>query len=88
MQTSTQTSCIISVQTLREAPYSLAWGDSVFAKVLAINFYGESALSESANGAEIVTTPSAPIGLEEVYDHRTKSTLGITWSPASFTGGS
>lgn len=35
-----------------------------------------------------MTTPSAPIDLVEVTEHRTKSTLGIAWSPATFTGGS
>jgi hypothetical protein len=34
--------CTISLATLTAAPYSLIQGDSVLAKVAAINIYGES----------------------------------------------
>jgi hypothetical protein len=59
----------------------------VFAKVTATNIYGNSIESDAGNGAVITTTPDAPINLAEVYAQRTKSTLGLSWSPAPFTGG-
>jgi hypothetical protein len=65
----------------------LPWGSSIYAKVIAINFYGDSLESLEANGAIITTTPDAPINLVEDYSLRTKSTLGIVWEKASFIGG-
>ena len=35
--------CTISLETLKAAPYSLVKGDSVNAKVVSVNVYGESA---------------------------------------------
>lgn len=32
--------CSVLVSTLRSAPFSLAWGTSVYAKILAENVYG------------------------------------------------
>jgi len=59
----------------------------VFAKVTAYNIYGNSIESDAGNGAVITTTPDPPINLAEVYAQRTKSTLGLSWSLAPFTGG-
>lgn len=87
MSTNPTTSCIIPVNVLRTAPYSYDWGSGIYAKVLAINIYGESAISESGNGAIIITTPDVPINLAEDYSQRTKSTLGLTWEQAAFNGG-
>lgn len=80
MLSSVSTSCIIPVATLRTTPYALDWGTSVYAKVTAANLYGESEQSSEGNGAVIVTTPDAPINLQEDYSQRTKSTLAITWN--------
>jgi hypothetical protein len=55
--------------------------------VIAINLYGESAVSNEGNGAVIVTTPDAPINLVENVSQRTKSTLGLVWEKAPFIGG-
>lgn len=87
MTSSVGTSCTIPVATLITSPYSLPWGSSVYAKVLANNFYGDSDESLEGNGAIIITTPDAPINLQEDYSQRTKSILAITWDDASFTGG-
>jgi len=38
---------------LRAAPYSLLKDENIFAKVIAVNNYGESALSDAGNGALI-----------------------------------
>lgn len=54
--------------TLRNAPYSLDWGDSVYAKVVAINVYGESVESDEGNNGYITTNPDPPTALMEVYE--------------------
>lgn len=79
--------CTIPVAVLRAEPFNLEWGASVFARVYATNFYGDSAVSPEGNGAVIQTYPDAPVNLAEDYSQRTKSTLGITWEDAAFTGG-
>jgi hypothetical protein len=81
------TQCTIPVSALKAAPFSLPWGEHVFAKVLATNIYGSSESSEPGNGAMITTNPDPPIDIVEDYSKRTPTTLGIVWSPASFTGG-
>lgn len=87
MQTSTATTCVIPVSVLRAAPYNLDWGTSVFAKVVAINFYGSSTESVEGNSGIIITTPDPPTTLAEVESQRTVSTIGISWVAPVFTGG-
>ena len=65
----------------------LEWGSSIFVKVVAVNAYGASQESVEGNGAVITTYPDAPISLTEVQEQRTKSTLGLSWQAAEFTGG-
>ena len=60
MSSSSATSCVIPVATLRASPYNLEWGEAVYARVAAINAYGSSELSSEGNGAKIITEPSAP----------------------------
>ena len=43
--------------------------------------------SDEGNGAIITTNPDAPTNLSEDKTFRTKSTLGLKWSQAKFTGG-
>lgn len=87
MASSTATSCVIPVAVLRETPFSIEWGSSVFAKVVATNQYGDSTESLEGNGAVIVTTPGAPTSLLEDTEQRTKSVLAIVWNAPVFTGG-
>lgn len=79
MTSSILTTCTIPVTVFRSSPYDLPWGSSVYAKVIAVNLYGDSTESLEGNGAIITTTPDAPINLAEDYSQRTKSTLAITW---------
>jgi hypothetical protein len=60
-----QTSCTIPVATLMGSYFNLAWGSSVYAKVLAYNDYGDSIESDDGNGAILVTEPDAPVNLVE-----------------------
>lgn len=57
------------------SPYSLAWGSSVYAKVIAINKYGPSISSDVGNDAKIITYPDAPVLLTEDYSGRTATSL-------------
>jgi len=67
MTASQLTTCTVPVSVLRAAPFSLEWGSSVFAKVVAINAYGDSLASVAGNGAVITTNPDQPTNLQEVY---------------------
>ena len=67
MTSSTATTCSIPVSELKNLPFSLDWGTSVYAKVSAINEYGSSELSIEGNGAVITTNPDQPTNLQEVY---------------------
>ena len=58
-------SCSIPVSVLRSSPYSLTWGSSVYAIIIATNVKGNSPKSNSGNGAIIVTYPDPPISLSE-----------------------
>ena len=49
--------------------------------------YGESLESLEGNGAVITTTPGVPTDVLEVYEQRTKSTLGLSWVSPVFVGG-
>jgi hypothetical protein len=56
--------CNISLNTLKSAPYSLSKGDSIYAKVISTNVYGDSVdYSEVGNGAVIENVPDSPINL-------------------------
>jgi hypothetical protein len=46
---------------LQAEPFNLAWGSSVYAKVMAINVYGSSLESPEGNGGVIITEPDAPL---------------------------
>lgn len=76
-----------SVSSERETPFSLAWRASAYAKFIATNAYGSSVSSLEGNGAMITINPDQPINLLEVHAQRTKSTLGLSWDAATFTGG-
>lgn len=79
--------CTIQVSTLRAAPFSLEWGTSVFAKIIAFNNYGDSLQSEAGNGAVIITYPDSPLQLEEVVELRTPSTITFKWLEGFANGG-
>lgn len=83
-----QTQCTVPLATLTSAPYSLSFGDSIYAKVIATNVKGDSIESDEGNGAIIITVPDAPINLAEDITHRTVTTIGLTWTAGASNGGS
>jgi hypothetical protein len=72
---------------LTVTPYSLAPGDSIFAKIVVINYYGESAESNGGNGAIIVSIPSPPVSLQDNVAVTTAYVIGLTWSDGTSNGG-
>ena len=63
--------------TLKATPFEIPWGDSIWAKIIAINAYGESVASIAGNGATIITYPDAPVTLDEVYSYRTSTSVTL-----------
>jgi hypothetical protein len=55
--------CTIPQYLFNEEPFLLYVGDHIFAKVSAINYYGESDFSEVGNGASHRDVPDAPFNL-------------------------
>lgn len=63
----TNLACEVPIKnTLKQTPYSIEWGHSIWATVTAVNFYGDSIVSLAGNGAIILTEPDAPINLSDV----------------------
>lgn len=79
--------CTVPKLTFRGEPFNLAWGSSIYAKVIAYNLYGDSAESLVGNGAIILVVPDAPVNLIEVYAERTATALGLTWEEGPANGG-
>ena len=57
--------CTVLISTLRAAPYSLPYGQSIYIKVRASNLVGDSDY-QIGNGAILVTIPDAPVNLADV----------------------
>lgn len=70
-----------------DAPFSLDWGDSVHAKIVAYNVYGDSEESDVGNGAVIFTMPDKPINLAEVVAERSANSISIVWEDGFNDGG-
>jgi hypothetical protein len=81
------TQCSVPVSVLTSAPYNLVLGDSIYAKVISFNFYGQGATSVAGNGATIVLVPSAPITLTNDGTLTSDLQVGFTWSNGPSTGG-
>ena len=72
---------------LVSAPYSLSLGDSVYAKIIAINQYGQGIFSSAGNGATCVLVPSPPLMLTNNVDVTSETVIGFYWSNGATTGG-
>lgn len=58
--------CNVLISDLIKAPFHYYWGDSIWARVVAVNVIGESVVSADGNGAIILTKPDAPVNLQNV----------------------
>jgi hypothetical protein len=81
-------SCSVPIEVLRATPFNLNWGANVFAKVVAFNVFGNSAISDSGSQAIILTNPSAPQVLAEVTAARSATSITLSWQPGLSDGGS
>lgn len=82
------TQCTLPYSVLFAEPFNLDYGDSVYAKVNAINNEGESAYSQVGNGAVILTGPDPPTNLADNTYITNKDQVGLTWFKPDFEGGS
>jgi hypothetical protein len=73
---------------LNASPFSIVWGSSVWAKLSAINVYGESSMSSVGNGGIIITKPDAPLNILEDTAERTLNSIGFYWEQGVSDGGS
>jgi hypothetical protein len=71
----------VPITTLRAWPFLLAWGDSVFAKVVAINIKGPSLYSDVGQGGKVETTPDTPISVLKDAANTNNIQVAITWHP-------
>lgn len=81
-------SCLIPNIQFTYAPFSLSWGDDVYAKIVATNIKGNSAVSDSATGSRILKVPDAPINLLDDPSVTVSSQIKFSWSEGSGNGGS
>jgi hypothetical protein len=82
------TECQVSLDTLKSAPYNLVQGDSVQAKVISVNIYGDSQESIIGSGALIQLVPEPPINLLNDPTTTTDVTIRFTWEDGLNEGGS
>ena len=81
-------SCTVPFSVFTSAPFSLSYGNQVYAKVLATNANGSSTASAESNGVAIPsTTPDAPINLQVNESSRTADSFEITWTAGASDGG-
>jgi hypothetical protein len=69
-------------------PYHYSWGESIYARVVAINIKGESTVSSDGNGAVILTNPDSPLNLRDVAIVTAKWQVGLEWDDGAENGGS
>lgn len=75
------------MDTLTAAPYNLVFGDSIFVKVTATNFYGDSVESNQGNGAIVLLVPDPPVNLRDNPPVTTAYVAGMLWDDPTSTGG-
>ena len=72
---------------MRTTPFSLPWGSSVYAKVTAVNAYGNSLESAAGNYAIILRVPDVPLSLQNVPSVTNRNTIGLLWYEGAQDGG-
>jgi len=80
--------CLIPIVVLQSSPYNLTIGASVIVRITAVNYYGNSTVSNAANGAYMIVLPDAPIQLAVNTTSTNATSIGITWSNGASNGGS
>lgn len=55
--------CSIPKTRFLTSPFNIAWGERIYARVIAVNVVGESFLSVIGNDAILLREPDAPLNL-------------------------
>lgn len=79
--------CIVPLSAFYSSPFNLILGDHIFAKIVAINSYGNSLASTPGDGAAVVLLPDAPINLANNPSLTNANQIGVTWQPGFSDGG-
>jgi len=79
--------CSLPVSTLLESPFSLDYGDSVIARIVATNALGDSVASADGSNTVLMTNPDPATNLREDLSARSASTLGFEWDDGVNDGG-
>jgi len=79
--------CKIPLSALRVPPYSLTWGNLIYARVAATNVKGTSVFSEINAGTQMLTKPDAPFNLANDINRSSGKTITIVWNNGAEDGG-
>ena len=79
--------CYVPLDVLTSAPYSLIKGNSVYVKLIATNYYGDSPYSVEGNGAVMIITPDPPIELSNDQTVSNRFRIGFIWTEGYSDGG-
>lgn len=72
---------------MKSDPYNIDGGDHIYAKVSAVNVYGESDLSVEGNGAYYTRVPDQPVNVVEDRTAKTSTTVNLVWADGVNNGG-
>jgi hypothetical protein len=78
--------CLILTSVLIASPYNLAWGSEIYAQVSATNIKGTSIISDTGNGAIILTYPDAPTDLANNDAGTSGKIIALTWNQGADGG--
>lgn len=70
------------------APFNLELGNTIYAKVVAFNYYGDSQSSPEGSGSVIQLVPDAPVNLQNDLSFTSSFTIGLSWEDGVSDGGS
>jgi len=81
------TFCQVSLANLIISPYNHVLDESVWVKIIAENFYGDSLISEPGNGGLVKLVPDAPINLANDPSVTIDTRIKFTWQQGASNGG-
>lgn len=79
--------CTIPLSTFYSSPFDMVLGDHIYAKITAINLYGDSLESVPGDGAAVVFLPEAPLNLANNAAETTDVQISLLWEPGISDGG-
>lgn len=79
--------CYIQLTTLIVAPFNLVQDDSIAAKIIAKNAYGDSPLSAEGAGGIIKVVPDSPVNLQNDGSTTDDIKIRFTWEEGAHDGG-